>query len=144
MSGEGGTDLVALARRFAELAFRKRALKDSLDDIDAELATIEPTLLEAFADARIRPPLKVTTDSGAVLSVYVRRDIWTRAAEDADEALHAALRRNNLGHFVKPTVSVQTLSAWYREQIKAGESIPPDIQAAIAVVDKYSVQTRKA
>jgi hypothetical protein len=76
--------------------------------------------------------------------VFVRRDIWARAAEEREEALFAALRRNGLGHFVRPTVNVQTLSAWYREQQKAHEEVPDDIQASLHVSEKFSVRTRKA
>lgn len=146
MSKQNGPQpsIVDLARRYATLDARKQALKDELDEVERELSEIEPTLLEAFAEQRLHPKLTLKLDDGTARTLYVRRDIWVRAAEDSEQALFAALRRNNLGHFVKEGVNVLTLSGWYREQAKLGEEVPSDILASVAVSDKYSVRTRKA
>lgn len=134
------TDVIQLARQFATLDQRKKALKEELEHLEGQLADIEGGLLEAFASEGLR---KIELDDMGIV-VHVHKQMWARAAEDANEALCAALRRHDLGDLVKTTVNTMTLSSYVREQSRDGAELPEDIAATIVITDKFSVRTRKA
>jgi hypothetical protein len=132
---------VALARQFATLDSERRELEDRVKTIKEECQALEAQLVLAFENHDIAGPIKLR-DLG--LAVYVHRSRYASADSEHLPELRAALEANGLGHFVKPAISAQTLSAWAREVEEAGGEIPEEIGRYVKLATIYRIRTRKA
>jgi hypothetical protein len=100
-----------------ELTELKRTLDQELKNVKAEIGPREEALLGEFADLGVTSMRHEQTGKLA----YVRRQIWARpAVEDRAEACDA-LRQAGLGDYVAESFNVQSLSAYFREQVKERE-----------------------
>jgi|SRR5215467_6346036 len=134
-------ELVQLARQFATLDAEKRTLDDRLKQIQEAKEAIEARLVLAFENHEVMGAIQLR-DLG--LSVFVRVSRYARVDPEHLDELKAGLERHGLGHFVKPTISPQTLSAWLREMEEADAEIPPDIAPYIKDGTVFRISVRKA
>jgi hypothetical protein len=132
---------VDLARKFAQLDAERRDLETRIKEVNEQKTAIEAQLILAFENHEIAGPITLR-DVG--LSVYVHTSRFASADPDHPEELRAALLHNGLGHFVKATISSQTLSAWVREVHDAGDEIPVEIAPYIKESTVHRIRTRKA
>jgi len=126
-------DLSALVSKYAELASKRRKLDAEVNQLKAQLAALEETLVEGFAQAGIQ---NVKTAAGQ--TVYLNREIFAKLVGDPKKA-RTALRRAGLGDFIKEAISSQTLRAWVREM---DEAIPKGLQPYIDVTEVFRIRMR--
>lgn len=123
-------------KRYAQLANRRRELKDELETIESELNGAAEIVLRLMEEIGLGP---FTIDG---LTVYLRHQIWASATDVPALAGYA-----DTAEFVKPTVNGNTMSAWVRELPRTDEGLPilPDeIKDAVKVTEKSTVENRKA
>jgi hypothetical protein len=126
-------DLSTLVSEYAELTSKRRALDAEVNRLKTELAALEETLVEGFAQAGIQ---NVKTSAGQ--TVYLNREIFAKLIGDPKKA-RTALRRAGLGDFIKEAVSAQTLRAWVREM---DEAVPRGLQPYIDVSEVFRIRMR--
>lgn len=110
----------------------------SIGTTDDELAALEAEVVAMFQRNgvdRVRLGNKVT--------VYLRTLYWAKALDGDYERACSALRAAGLDDMVEERFNTQTLSAWVRELLDAGEELPPSFDGAIEVNPKTNVMTRK-
>jgi hypothetical protein len=123
-------------RRYAELSRLRKEQDDALEKTKAELAQLEPRLVDYFTKNGITS-MKVDKTT-----VFFHRQTWANAADGDYERANSALKAAGLGHFVKEGFNTQTLSAYYRELEQEGISPPEELKDAIKVTEKVSLRTR--
>lgn len=143
-----------LMKKFIKLdqAIKKR--EGEVDALKKEKGPLEEELLRRFQEGGI-----ASMKSTAGVTVALRRDLWSGAAEGNKDALHAALKAlPDTAHMVKETVNSQTFSAWVRERIadhfgedakkKAVEqliaALPLQLQLVTTITEKYSLRATKS
>ena len=126
-------DLSILVSKYTELTSKRRTLDAEVNQLKAQLAALEETLVEGFAQAGIQ---NVKTAAGQ--TVYLNREIFAKLVGDPKKA-RTALRRAGLGDFIKEAISSQTLRAWVREM---DEAIPKGLQPYIDVTEVFRIRMR--
>lgn len=139
-----------LVNEFIELDAKRKALEGDVDKLKEQLAVLEPQIMQRFENAGMQ---SMKSKSGVVL--YIRRELWAGAAEGAETLLLESLKSIGLGDMVKEKVNTQTLSAYVREVERdqfngaaqtpdvLAKALPPALQAAVAISERYSLRTRK-
>jgi hypothetical protein len=134
--------------RFATLIEQKNRLADQLKETEAEIARLQPHMLNFFAANPEFPRFSVRS-----LTIFPRRDLWVRPmVEGGGPEVCKALRASDLGHYVYETYNTSSLSAWVRElerahasELKSGqisdtsELLPPALAAVLNVHPTYKV-----
>ncbi len=120
------------------LAKRKRELSVELEAVSAEIKELEEQLLHEFEASGTS---NVTVDG---IMCYLHRQLWAKAKEGNYLRACQALRACELGALVEEKFNSNSLSAWVREQSKAGVDLPAELSEAIEVAEVYSIRTRKA
>jgi hypothetical protein len=121
-------------RKFIELTRRRRELEEQLDDVKQEIAVLEQSLIDQFAQEGIN---RVSMDGA---TVYLKRELWASARDGDWQRACAALKEAGLGHYVEEKFNVLSLSAFVREVDRNGDQLPPALADAIAVTEKYSLR----
>lgn len=135
-------------QRFIAAKDTKKLIESQLDDIKAELATLEEQITAALAAAG----LDGIKDAATGRKITVTRRVWARAAHDK-EAACAALQAAGLGDFVAPSFNTHSLSAYFREQLKqrnaAGDPVtdvadllPAELADAISLTEDTTLSVR--
>lgn len=124
-------------KEYVELDARKRRLNDELSDVKERLAKLESDLLTTFEEIGMQN----TRIDGT--TVYVHRQLWANAKDGDRHRAVAALKRSGLTEMVTETFNTNTLSAYVRELDAVGEDLPPDLEDAISVSEKFSLRTRR-
>ena len=139
-----------LVNQFIELDDKRKRLEGDVDAIKEELKVLEPQIMDRFENAGMQ---SMRSKSGVTL--YIRREVWAGAAEGAEVLLLETLKSCGLGDMVKEKVNTQTLSAYVREvekdtfngasvtPEKLVQALPPALQTAVAVTERFSLRTRK-
>jgi len=126
-------------RELIELRERKRAIKGSLDEVDARIKFLTPRILDEFSRSGVQ---RITVDGR---TIYQTAKVWVSRAEGVlPDDFHDLLREEGLGSLVKEGVNSQTISAWYREQRDLGEPIPDRLAEALKVSEVSDLGVRKA
>ena len=123
--------------KYAKLTAKKRELQSMLKEIDQLLTSYREALLAQFGEDGIQS-LKVDVD-GKKTSVFVRKTIWANAVDGDVPRAVKALKLAGLGHLVEEKFNTHTLSAWLREQIDMQNEIPPQLEGAIKITEKYDL-----
>lgn len=122
----------ARMRRYVELSKRQKDLDAELAAVKAEKSVLEEKLLEWMAEHGIQ---NQTIDG---LLVYIHRSDFASAAGGDRAALMDRLRADGHGWLIKTDVHSQSLSAWAREKLRNGETLPPEVE----IVTRYALRTR--
>jgi len=123
---------------FVKLTKAKRKLEEQLKDNASALAEVEEAVKTWLADQGI---------ASAVIdgyTVYLQRQLFAQRSENVTtEELCAALTDAGLNDFVKPTVNMNTLSAWARELDSADVEIPPQLTGVLKTAEVFRVRARR-
>lgn len=121
-------DYVALTREKRELDAASRRLGE-------QLAEMERQMLEAWVeDGR-------SSESVDGYTAYLTSRTWARPKGDDRQGVVRALEALGMTEMV--TYNTQTLSAWFAEQAKAGEEVPPTLAEAVSLTTDWSINVRK-
>lgn len=111
-----------IIRRFGELYLKQKQLEAALDDVKAQRSAIEDAAMIAFTGMDVqRLPLNI----GA--TVYVEEKLWAKAPriegtdQPDNERFLAGLRLMGLGHYIRETANTNSVSAWFRAELKRRE-----------------------
>jgi hypothetical protein len=134
-------------REFARLTRRKRQLVVDLKQIEGKLDVLQYQLRDYLGEEGWE---KVTVDG---FTIFLRRQLYVRHRDfcTASDVVDA-LKRNQMGHFVKEQYNVATLSKHIREleelhkeQLNSGEIssiaevLPQDLIAVLNIDPQYTV-----
>lgn len=126
------------AKRYIALKTRRAALEGEVDTIKTEMDGLETAILDQMASEGIQS----IAVEGYTLFPHVQR--WLKRAEGITEQQSCdALRAAGLGDFVAEKWNAQTVSAWYREQVKDNLPIPPVILNAFTATEVPKLGARK-
>lgn len=124
------TEATTALDQFVALKDRKADLERQLRLVKDELAPLEAALLEEFAAEGVSG--KRHAGSGKLVSIS--RRVWARATGGDKASACAALRAAGLEEFVAESFNTNSVSAYFREQLKertdAGE-IVDDLDALL-------------
>lgn len=126
------------AKRFVELKLKRSDLEGQVDEIKAEMDTLERSILDQMASEGLQ--------SFAVLNhtLFPHVQRWLKAADGVTRQQACdALKQAGLADFVAENWNMQTVSAWYREQVKEGTPIPEAIGAAFTATEVPKLGARK-
>lgn len=132
-------DPMELAKQFTDLAKTKKDLEVMLGDIKRKLEVIEPVLLQAIEEDRFPQSSRVNG-----MTVYLKREVWASPKDGDYEKACEALRAANLGEYVHERFNTNSVSAYVRDLEREGEPLPPILQDALNVTEKFKVQARAA
>jgi hypothetical protein len=127
-----------LIKTYARLRRQQAASEAEAGAIKTQADELEVKLIEAFSEEG----LQNTKIEGQ--TIYLRRDLFAQRKPGVEaEELEAALVKAGLEHFIKPTVSMQSLSAYLRDLDKAEEDLPDELAAVVQGFEKFSVRVTK-
>jgi hypothetical protein len=132
-------------RHFVQLTLEKRELAARLKEVENELRSLEPQLLQYLGEGGYQS----VQLEGYRLAPY--RDPWVYPAEGVTrEEVCSALERAGWGHFVKPNYSTRSLTTYVREleehQQLVGEHaplLPAELTGVLVVKPSYRLQITK-
>jgi hypothetical protein len=101
--------------RYVELKAEKARIERDLRIVKDELAPLEAALLEEFATEGVSG--KRHAGTGKLVSIA--RRVWARAADGDKDAAADALEAAGLGDYVQRGFNTNSLSAHFRELVKA-------------------------
>jgi hypothetical protein len=130
-----------LARQFGELMARKKELEEEAKEIARQLKAMETPLRESMAFAGV-DSLPIKTALGK-MTVYLHSQLWAKPKVSKADAC-AALKQADLGEFVAEGFNTNTVSAFFREHLKSGETIPSGLLDAFSIDEVQSVRARRA
>ena len=120
--------------KLTELATELRGLKDRKEAIEADLKSVNKqiTALQGGVMPAAMEEADITkyTVEG-VGSVHLRDDLATSVLKADREALHEQLRADGHDALVVDHVWPQTLTAWVKEQLENGLSVPDQIKVTM-------------
>lgn len=122
-------------QQWVELQERRRALKAELDTVEEEAKTLETKIVDEMTQVGIQhfSLEKWTVYISTLRSASIRDGDKQRAVE--------ALRSLGLEDMV--TANYQSVSAWVREHLNAGQPLPPAFEAAFVVNETHKLAMRK-
>jgi len=126
------------AKRFVALTVEKRQIEARLKEIEAELRSLQEPLLDYMADSGID---RISLDG---YTLYPLTQTWASALDGDQPRACAALEVAGLSKMVQPRFNAQTLSAWVREQMAAGQELPVSFEGTIKVLTIVEIRARKA
>ena len=118
------------------------------DDLDVQLAALK-TKVDPLKEKvlTLMQQSGVTSVKANGRNVHLRRDIFAGPGEGGREAVVAALRDAGLGELVFESYNAQTLSKAVREMNRDENDmpvLPPELEGAIKVSEKFDVRVTKA
>lgn len=128
---------IELNKEFAALSRKKRKVEAELDRIKTRLAEIEPVLLDIWAASGLN---RITVDG---VSMFIHSQLWAGIAEGyTREQAVDGLKAAGLGDFVTENYNSNSLSAFFREQVKNDINEIPALPEGIKLTEKFSIRTR--
>lgn len=138
-----------LLDQFVAATERKRKLEADLRVVKDEITPLTEQLLEQFAEEGVSGKRHAAT--GRLVSIT--RKVWARAAGGDKTAASAALKKAGLGDYVEESFNTNSLSAYFREQVKARESegqpvtdltelLDPALRGAIELTEDHTLSVR--
>ena len=124
-----------IMRRYRRLLTEKRTLKDNLEDVTRELASLEPQVLDMMSQEGLQ---HVRLDDK---TLYLHRQLWVGVEdgytrEQAADGLVAA----GLGEYVSPSFNVSQVSAYFREQARDTDNL--ELPEGLKLTEKFTVRMR--
>ncbi len=131
-----------LARRYATLLNKKKALESELGAVKTEIGQAEAVLLQEFDDEGVTQ-FRIEDEDGRRVTLYRHSQLWANRNPDVSvEDFHAALRACGLDDMVQERVNVQTLSAVVREYDQNGCELPEQLAAVITSGHRNALRGR--
>jgi predicted DCC family thiol-disulfide oxidoreductase YuxK len=130
--------------RLIVLTERKKAVKNSLDEVNAEIADVEAEIA-----ARFRKDGTQSVNRNGTL-VYMKRELTVRSTHGTDATVEA-LRKARLSDLI--SVQHQRLKAWVRERMYNARTdnwelnekkLPPSLRAVIKCEEYHRIGVRKS
>ena len=130
--------------RFITLTERKKAIKNSLDEVNTELAGVEAEIAQTFRD---NGTSKITRNG---VTVHLIRHLSVRNTAGT-AATVAALRKARLGDLLM--ASSQRMKAWIKEKMENRRTgtwevnlkkLPPSLRKVVSVEEYYKIGVRKS
>lgn len=129
-----------LAKQVALLLSKKRDLETRLREVKESIAEIEPSLVAALAENSI-DRVQVPTGDGS-MTVYIQQSLYARPKDGDRASVISALKRCGLSDLVSETYNAQTLSAYIRERLAAGQALQPTLEANIELYEEARIRGR--
>lgn len=125
--------------KFVELEKRKRDLEDELEHVKQEASYVSEQLLEEWA---MRGQQNANVDG---FTVYIARDfVCGKRPEIETSQVCAMLEQVGLGNLVAPAYNAQSLKAWIKSKLDAGDELPHEIDFAVNYQTINRLKARKA
>jgi len=131
-----------LAKQVAKLIAEKRRLEDDLRAVKDQIATLEPELLNALMEEQM-DRLHVTVGSDKI-TLYIHRIMWAKPKDGDRQAVVETLLRCGLSDFVQENYNSNSLSAYVRERLAAGQKLQPTLEAAVSLEEVVSIRGRRS
>ena len=130
---------VTLIGNYVDLVDKAADLDSKLKSVKAEMKVMEQSVLDELSRGEIqRLSIRGRT-------VFIQQQRWTRVKTDVDDILAiAVLDGMDLGDFHRERITIQTVSAWVREQIKQEIEIPPEFLEVFEITPVFKVGITKA
>lgn len=109
-----------------ELKDRKKSLEDELKALNEELTSIETEKLPTCMDDNDVEKFTVP----GVGTIYQQVKVYAYVKAEDRERFHDWLRATENGELIKETVHPQTLNAFAKEQLEAGNDLPEWFKAS--------------
>ena len=139
-----------LVNEFIELDEQRKGKEGEVEKIKERMAELEPEIMKRFENAGMQ---SMKSKQGS--TIYIRRELWSSAAEGSEVLLLEVLKSIGMGDLVKEKVNTQTLSAYVREIEKDAfngmvadpadiiKVLPEQLQPVLKVTQKFSLRTRR-
>lgn len=127
-----------LLKEFIGLEQQKDELEARLKRVTSRLKQLEQPLLDWFGQLGLQ---RVTIDDR---TAYVHRQLWASAKDGDTQGVCDALKDCQLADLVRERFNTNTLSAYVREQDRAGEPLPSALAAVLTVSEVFSLRCVKA
>lgn len=119
--------VAALITQKEALAAAKAAEAAAKEQVDALELSI-PDLMQACGLIGPDGHGSFTTADGR--KVHIRTNTFANVVKADREAFHLYLRANGFGELIQESVNAQTLTAWAKEQLSAGATLPPQVKTS--------------
>ena len=126
-----------IMKQFAKLDSRRAALEAELKEVKERIKEVEPQVLDEMTQNEVS---NIRIDGR---TIYVQSQIWGRK-KAPNETIVKALRDAGLEDFVSEGFNMQSISAFIREKVKNGESLPPQFNGVLEANEVFSVRSRAA
>jgi hypothetical protein len=133
---------LAICRKYAALLERKRQLDDDTRMLRAEIAQLEPMVMEELTNNGMTN-LQVATPDGHV-TLYTSSMLVARPKNGNRARVIAALKDANMGDLVAENYNSNTLSAFVRETLANEGELPTGLTDALEFDELTSVRGRRA
>lgn len=140
-----------LAKQFAELDLRRKALEADVKSVKAEIAEILGEAVEAMTEEGV-PKVTVIVD-GKPIGVRIQRDLRASAKDHHEEAI-AALRSLGMHDFINETAHSGSLGAYVRRLEKedpdadgplspeqVNELLPEPLRGLLTISEVFDLRT---
>lgn len=128
---------IELNKEYADLSKEKRKVEAELDRIKNRMAEIEPLLLDMWAESGLD---RMTVDG---VTMFIHTQLWAGVADGfTREQAVGGLKAAGLGDFVTENYNSNSLSAYFREQVKQSDIEAIELPEGIKVTEKFSIRTR--
>lgn len=130
-----------LYKRYAELLKEKQEIEADLKDCKAEIAELEPLVLNKMAEEQTT---RITLETGeGVATLHTHTMVWARPKDGNKEAVLDALRGNpDLEGLVSQAYNASQLSAYVREVLSNNQTLDPSLAAALHLDEVVSCRAR--
>lgn len=132
---------------FVDLMRQKREIEAALRKVKTKISGVQPGLLDWFAETG----LQKIGHEGTGATVYIRRQVRVKNMGEDRAAACAALKTAGLGDYVAESFNLNSLSAYFREQVTElndkGDPVtdpnvvlPDPLRGVIELVDEHDVR----
>jgi phage host-nuclease inhibitor protein Gam len=145
MSGpdQQAVDAYYAFKQYNDIADKIEKVEAELKVFKNELAYYEQACLDHLTQNSTGQDKFKVTVGGHTFYMYLTPRVRVRSDIEATKVARI-FRSYKLGHMVKPTVNSNTLSAWYRAQIKEGLAVPKGIAKVLEIYEDFKLGRQKA
>ena len=126
-------------QEYMDLHFAYEDAKDEVARLKILKDEKEEQALKHLIDLGAR---RMTTERGTVYIQKTTRISLKDGPDGSKDHAHAVMREHGLDILIKDNVNGNSLSKWYREEIKAGETVPEPLMAIFNVNEQRNVNVR--
>jgi len=126
-----------LMQKFARLSLAKKKMKEKLSEIEKQLETMQPIIINNMTDAMIE---KFSLKGG--VTIFTKTQIWPKIKTDRDKVA-AALKEAGLGELVAENFNSNRLASYLRELYRDEKQLPPALAEHLEMNAVIKVQVRK-
>lgn len=138
MTNDAEFSAMQRARLLVALTAEKRQLEARLREVVEAIAAQQEPLLEFLADSGVA---RLTVDG---YTIFPYSQTWASAQDGDMQRACDALIAAGLGDMCALRFNAQTLSAWVREELRAGRDLPAEFASAIKVSTTVEIRARRA